>query len=138
MIALFYPDAHHPVDIQYMFLVVLGIFVAYVFRRNKVGSWAMYILIPGSLSWIGFIKSSLHPALALVPIIPLLPAVRCDVWYGEWIHPDDMPEVALFLKPKIAEQTGDYFLAARRASLLPRRLHWSPRHERPRPGSAVV
>ena len=36
-------------------------------------AWQPYIFIGGTLSWIGFINARLHPALALVPIVPWMP-----------------------------------------------------------------
>jgi Na+/H+ antiporter NhaA len=61
-------------------LVVFAMFLAYVFRkwhyrleRATHQSWIPYVLICGTLSWIGLIKAKLHPALALVPIVPFMP-----------------------------------------------------------------
>lgn len=31
------------------------------------------MLVGGALSWIGFIKAGLHPALCMVPIVPFMP-----------------------------------------------------------------
>jgi len=47
-------------------------------RSRRVRSWWPYILISGTISWIGFHQGGLHSALALVPIIPFLPHARRD------------------------------------------------------------
>jgi len=41
--------------------------------KKYVQSWVPYIIFGGTLSWVGFIKAHLHPALALVPIVPFMP-----------------------------------------------------------------
>jgi NhaA family Na+:H+ antiporter len=52
--------------------------VAYGLRRANVKSWLPYIFIGGGLSWWGLFSAHLHPALALVPIVPLLPGPKRD------------------------------------------------------------
>lgn len=78
IIAVFYPNPDHPVQIQWLGLTLLGMAVAYGMRRAKVKSWVPYILVAGTLSWLGLILASLHPALALVPIVPFLPGPTHD------------------------------------------------------------
>ena len=46
-------------------------------KRRVVSFWP-YILAGGGLSWIGFYRGGVHPALALVPIIPFLPHAERD------------------------------------------------------------
>ena len=59
-----------------------------VTRRNSHQSWVLYVVIPGFLSWLGFLWAHLHPALALVPIIPFMPVrlrvilIALDSGYG--------------------------------------------------------
>ena len=76
IIAVFYPDPEHPVAPSWLLLVVAGMAVAYVMRRYGVSQWPVYILIAGGLSWVGLVKSSIEPALALVIIVPFLPGPR--------------------------------------------------------------
>lgn len=78
IIAVFYPNPEHPVAPQYLGLVLLGMAVAYGLRRAKVNSWIPYIALGGFLSWLGLINAALHPALALVPIVPFLPGPKVD------------------------------------------------------------
>ena len=73
IIAIFYPDPHHPVEPIWLLLVVGGMAAAYVIRRFRVRMWPVYILVGGALSWVGLAKAGVEPALALVPIVPFLP-----------------------------------------------------------------
>ena len=73
IIAVFYPDPEHPVAPSWLLLVVTGMAAAYIMRRFHVSHWPVYILIAGGLSWVGLVKSSIEPALALVVIVPFLP-----------------------------------------------------------------
>jgi len=76
IIAVFYPDPDHPVAPSWLLLVVAGMAVAYIMRRFQVSYWPIYILIAGGLSWVGLVKSSIEPALALVVIVPFLPGPK--------------------------------------------------------------
>ena len=73
IIAVFYPDPHHPVQPLWLLLVAGGMAAAYVIRRFHVRWWPAYIVIGGALSWVGLAKAGVEPALALVPIVPFLP-----------------------------------------------------------------
>jgi len=55
-----------------------AIAIAYGLRRARIRSFWPYLLAAGSVSWFGFFWSGLHPALALVPIIPFLPRAARD------------------------------------------------------------
>lgn len=76
IIAVFYPDPAHPVAPMFLLLTLAGMVVALVLRKRNVQSWLPYIGIGGGLSWLGLIEAHLHPALALVFIVPFLPAER--------------------------------------------------------------
>ena len=41
-----------------------------------VGNFWWYVLGPGTISWIALHEGGLHPALALVPIVPAMPHAR--------------------------------------------------------------
>ena len=73
IIAVFYPDPDLPVMPAWLLLTVAGMGVAFAMRRLGVASWVPYVAIAGTLSWIGLVKASIEPALALVPIVPFLP-----------------------------------------------------------------
>ena len=74
IIAIFYGDPNHPANPIQLLLVFLGMGIAYFLRKKKVNSWPVYVLIPGLLSWLGLYTAHLHPALALVFIVPFMPS----------------------------------------------------------------
>ncbi len=76
IIALFYPDPHLPFRPHWLMLTILAVMIAYALRHLKVNSYWPYLLIGGTLSWIGLFKAHLHPALSLVFIVPFFPHAR--------------------------------------------------------------
>lgn len=78
IIAIFYPDPAHPVQPAYLGIVALGMLGAYALRKKNVQSFWPYLLGPGVLSWAGLFLAHLHPALALVPIVPFMPNMGHD------------------------------------------------------------
>ena len=79
IIAVFYPDPELPVMPAWLLVTAAGMVVAFAMRRLGVTSWVPYVAIAGTLSWIGLIKASIEPALALVPIVPFLPATVTQI-----------------------------------------------------------
>jgi len=73
IIAVFYPDPFNPVAPAWLLLTLAGMAVSLVLRKAKVASYWPYLILGGTLSWIGLHNAHLHPALALVVIIPFLP-----------------------------------------------------------------
>jgi NhaA family Na+:H+ antiporter len=77
IIAAFYPTGPlRPVD--FAILLAAGMFVAGWLRKRRTKNFWLYVIGAGTLSWIGFYRGGLHPALALVPIIPFLPHAARD------------------------------------------------------------
>lgn len=76
IIAIFYPDPLKPVEPIWMLLVLAGMLAAYLLYRAKVNHYLPYIVLGGTVSWIGMYMAHLHPALALAFIIPFLPATK--------------------------------------------------------------
>ena len=74
IIAVFYPDPHHPVEPLWLLATVGGMAVAFVLRKLRVRWWPVYILTGGSLSWVGLAGAGVEPALALAPIVPFMPS----------------------------------------------------------------
>ena len=72
VLALFYPirDLHLAVAAVLM-AIALG--VSMVFRWRRVRVFWPYVIIGGTISWAALFRGGLHPALALVPIVPFLP-----------------------------------------------------------------
>jgi len=79
IIAIFYGDPNLPVRPEFLLLILLGMAAAYGMRRAGLKSWIPYIGICGPLSWFGLSLAHLHPALALVFIVPFLPGPRRDI-----------------------------------------------------------
>lgn len=73
IIAVAYPDPEHPVNPLGLLWVLAGMVVCFGMRKGGLRSWPLYIFVGGFLSWYGLLSAYLHPALALVPIVPFLP-----------------------------------------------------------------
>ena len=73
IIAVFYSENVQPL---WLLLTLGGMVTAYVFRRIGITWWPVYILIAGGMSWVGLVKTGVEPALALVAIVPFLPALH--------------------------------------------------------------
>jgi NhaA family Na+:H+ antiporter len=59
-------------------LMAVAIGAAAVLRRGGVNNFWLYLLGPGTLSWWALFLGGVHPALALVPIVPFFPHGRRD------------------------------------------------------------
>jgi NhaA family Na+:H+ antiporter len=59
-------------------LLAVAIGVAAGLRRWRVTTFWPYLLVGGGVSWYAFYSSGVHPALALVPIMPFLPHAARD------------------------------------------------------------
>jgi NhaA family Na+:H+ antiporter len=77
LLAAFYPTA--PLQPGYFIGLVGGACtLALMLRARRTMNFWPYILGPGVLSWWGFYLGGLHPALALVPVLPFMPHARRD------------------------------------------------------------
>jgi NhaA family Na+:H+ antiporter len=76
-IALFHPTEQLRPG-RGVLLLVLALGLAYALRRARVRSFWPYLLLAGGTSWAAFFTGRLHPALALVPIMPFLPHAARD------------------------------------------------------------
>ena len=78
VLAIFYPTgAVSLVKLLAWLLPAMGL-AAYM-RRRGVKSYWPYIFGAGALSWAGLYFGGLHPALALVPIVTLMPHAKSDM-----------------------------------------------------------
>ena len=57
-------------------LLLIALMSAAVLRRRRVKAFWPYWIVSGTLSWLALYWLGVHPALALVPIVPLLPHDR--------------------------------------------------------------
>ena len=77
VLALFYPaDVVRPLAFAGILPVALAL--CWLFRRLRVAHFWPYIAIGGGLSWVAFFRGGLHPALALVPVVPFVPHAARD------------------------------------------------------------
>ena len=89
VLAIFYPqeDIHtfitnEPNRLFFVGCLVISLLLTYILRRIKIVSFWPYLILPGVISWFGFHDGGIHPALALVPIVFLMPHSYSDM--GLW------------------------------------------------------
>jgi NhaA family Na+:H+ antiporter len=71
--------------------IAAGLSVSVALARLKVRTFWPHLLIGGTMLWWGFRWSGLHPALALVPIVPFLPRSPRDLNLFADEGPHDSP-----------------------------------------------
>ena len=72
ILAVFYPSG--PLSFPALVaLMTAAIVVAMWLRRQRSQNFWLYVVGPGSLSWAALYVGGVHPALALVPIVPFMP-----------------------------------------------------------------
>ena len=77
ILAVFYPIGElRPREFAGLLAVAMGL--AWWLRRRRTKNFWPYILGAGAISWLAFFRGGLHPALALVPIIPFVPHASRD------------------------------------------------------------
>jgi hypothetical protein len=93
IIAVFYGDKEKPVleGKEWLGLVVGAALLAYIFRLLRIRQWPVFIFVCGPVSWLGLLKAHVHPALALVVVVPFMPATHAVArgsatgdWVREW------------------------------------------------------
>ncbi|MEM6472353.1 MAG: Na+/H+ antiporter NhaA [Planctomycetota bacterium] len=89
ILAVAYPSA--PIEPIWLALTAGAIAMAWTLRKFRFTSHWIYFLGPGILSWFSFYEANIHPALGLVPIIPMLPSAESDlgIFAREELHRDD-------------------------------------------------
>ncbi|MCB9623962.1 MAG: Na+/H+ antiporter NhaA [Sandaracinus sp.] len=88
IIAVFYPDPAHPAQPVWLLLVAAAVLGAWYLRKRDVQSFWAYLAGPGMLSWWGLHAAHLHPALALVAVVPFMPHARHDAGLFAEYHDD--------------------------------------------------
>jgi len=78
IIAVFYPDPAHPVQPLWLLGVAGAMAATYGMKKAGVKNFWPYLIGPGVLSWYALDSAHLHPALALVAIIPFMPHEERD------------------------------------------------------------
>jgi len=77
VLVLFYPS-HELKLLVGSLLLASAMIVAYGLRKAGVRSFWPYVVGGGTLSWTALFVGGLHPALALVPIVPFMPRAARD------------------------------------------------------------
>jgi NhaA family Na+:H+ antiporter len=72
ILAVFYPSGTLSLAPP-LILMPAAIASALWLRRRRVHSFWAYLIGPGALSWAALFFGGLHPALALVPVVPFMP-----------------------------------------------------------------
>lgn len=90
LLALFYPSG--PLSPFYFAVfMVPAIGVSYLLKKQRVRSFWPYVLFGGGLSWTALFLGGVHPALALVPVLPFMPHAKRDLGvYSE--REDNLPD----------------------------------------------
>ncbi|MBN1157857.1 MAG: Na+/H+ antiporter NhaA [Bacteroidales bacterium] len=82
ILAFFYPQ--EDVQLIWMLLPLIAVGLGLLFRRMRLKSFWWYIAVPGVMSWVGFAKAGIHPALCLLPVIPTIPHAQSDKGLFNW------------------------------------------------------
>jgi NhaA family Na+:H+ antiporter len=78
ILAVFYPSGALSFPALGM-LMTAAVLLALWLRRRRSRSFWPYVLGPGALSWAALYLGGFHPALAMVPIVPLMPHSARDL-----------------------------------------------------------
>lgn len=77
ILAAFYPTG--PVrPLEFAVLLAAALTIAAWLKRRATRSFWPYVAGAGLVSWLAFYRGGLHPALALVPVIPFVPHAKRD------------------------------------------------------------
>lgn len=96
IIAVFYPDPNFPAAPQWLILVGGGMAGAALLRKFNTRNYWNYLLVGGGLAWIGLYNAHLHPALALVFVVPFLPHASRERMHLFEEDPKDRSPLAAF------------------------------------------
>ena len=100
LLAVFYPTG--PVSVlKFAGLMIPAIAAAVWLKHRRTRSFWPYVTLGGGLSWAALHFGGLHPALALVPIMPFLPHEKRDLGLfnrREQGLPDTMNQFERFFK----------------------------------------
>jgi Na+:H+ antiporter, NhaA family len=78
ILAVFYPSG--PLSLPLLAgLMAAAVLLALWLRRRGTRSFWPYVIGPGALSWAALYLGGFHPALALVPVVPLMPHAASDL-----------------------------------------------------------
>jgi NhaA family Na+:H+ antiporter len=110
VLAVFYPQ--EPVHAAWLLLSLVAVGVGIGFRALRIRRFPWYLLVPGTISWIGFALSGLHPALGLLPIVPIVPHVHPFRFRPGWnlVNPSDTDSFEYWLRNPVEVILGLFAL----------------------------
>jgi NhaA family Na+:H+ antiporter len=112
ILAVVYPT--NPIVPLWLLLTVGAMALAWIMRRSGIQSHWAYLLGPGIACWWSFFQANIHPALGLVPIIPMLPHAHTDLGLfaeGESQRDDTLNAFEHFWKTPVEFFLGAFGLA---------------------------
>jgi NhaA family Na+:H+ antiporter len=84
LMAIFHPTHDRHLAL-FAILLAAAMSTAYAMRRGGTKRFWPYLILPGTLSWWALYFGGVHPAMALVPIVPLMPHAARDA--GLFVEP---------------------------------------------------
>jgi len=78
LLALFYPVGTVSLT-SFAVLMLPAIAITYLIRQRRITNFWPYLLVGGGLSWTALFFGGVHPALAMVPILPFMPHEKRDL-----------------------------------------------------------
>jgi NhaA family Na+:H+ antiporter len=90
IIAIFYPEPGAEPEYAWLLLILVGMGVARLLGKLNVRQWTPYVFGAGVFSWVGLYNAHLHPALALIFIVPFIPH---KIVRKKNIGLEDVPEI---------------------------------------------
>ena len=86
LLAVFYPSGPLSI-INFMALMIPAIGISLWLKRRRTLSFWPYVIVGGGLSWGALYLGGVHPALALVPILPFMPHEKRDLGLFNRLEP---------------------------------------------------
>jgi NhaA family Na+:H+ antiporter len=80
LLALFYPVGTVSLG-SFAALMAPAVGLTYVLRHRRITSFWPYLILGGGLSWTALFFGGVHPALAMVPILPFMPHEKRDLGF---------------------------------------------------------
>src|SRR5262245_37141331 len=78
LLALFFPAGDLSL-LRFSALMLLAVAASAWLRSRRTTSFWPYLVIGGGLSWAALFLGGIHPALAMVPVLPFMPHERRDL-----------------------------------------------------------
>jgi NhaA family Na+:H+ antiporter len=90
LLALFFPAANVSLA-KFAALMIPAVAVSAWLRSRRTTSFWPYLTVGGGLSWAALFFGGIHPALAMVPILPFMPHAKRDLGLFDRLE-SDLPD----------------------------------------------